>query len=175
MLDSIALATADDLDAIWQLYVDVCAQQERDAYSPLWTLGVYPSRDDFASYLAAGELYIGWHDGRVSAAMVLTKHDDPEYQGIDWPTPAADDEVAVIHLLAVHPRLRGKHVGQELAREAICLARTAGKRVIRLDVVPSNLIASRIYRAEGFTFVGQREIYYEDVGHMAFELYEYVL
>ena len=34
MLDSIVTATPADLEALWQLYADVCAQQEHDAYTP---------------------------------------------------------------------------------------------------------------------------------------------
>ena len=38
-----------------------------------------------------------------------------------------------------------------------------------------NLAASRIYLAEGFVFVGTYQIFYEDTGLMAFDMYELAL
>lgn len=175
MLDAITRTTPADLAVVWQLYVDVCKQQAHDAYTPQWTLGVYPTEDDIAADIAAGELYVGWVDGMPAAAMVLVMHEDPEYTEVPWPTSAADDEVAVIHLLAVHPRARGRHAGSELVREAIRLAREAGMRVMHLDVVPGNLAASRIYEAEGFVRACTHQIFYEDTGLMDFDMYELVL
>lgn len=175
MPEAITRARTEDYGAIWQFYADVCTQQEHDQYSPMWTLGVYPAEEDIRGHLEAGEFYLTSRDGRIAGALVITPHEDPEYAHIPWPTPAADDEVAVIHLLAVHPRMRGKHIGTMLAEGAIALARTMGKRVIHLDVVHQNLAASRIYKQAGFTFVGPFQVFYEDTGLMHFDMYEYVL
>lgn len=175
MLDAITQATPADFGAAWQLYVDVCAQQAHDPYTPQWTIDVYPAEDDIRKHIDAGELYLGWQDGAPAAAMVLVEHEDPEYVEVPWLTPAAPDEVAVIHLLAVHPRARGQHAGAALVQEAIRLAREANKRVIHLDVVPGNLAASRIYEAEGFVYVCTNQIFYEDTGLMDFDMYELVL
>ena len=175
MLEPLIPATMEDLDAIWQMYVDVCEQQAHDAYGPRWTLGVYPTREDVAAHIAAGELYVALLDGQMAGAMALVCHEDPEYAEVPWTTPAAPDEVAVIHLLCVPPRARGHRLGLFLTQEAVRLARAAGKQVIHLDVVPGNLVASRIYESVGFVHVCDHEIFYEDTGLMAFEMYEYVL
>lgn len=175
MLDEIRPAAASDFDAVWQLYTDVCAQAPADTYSAQWVLGVYPTEQDIRTHIEAGELHVGLKGGRIVAAMVLLPHEDPEYAAIPWPTPTAPDEACAIHLLCVHPCLRGQHVGVELVRAAIRLARQAGKRAIHLDVLPGNLAASRIYLEAGFAFVGTHEIFYEDTGTMPFEMYEYAL
>jgi ribosomal-protein-alanine N-acetyltransferase len=73
------------------------------------------------------------------------------------------------HLLniAVRPDARGRGIGRALLKE--CLRRTAraGARRIFLEVRPSNQQAIRIYRREGFRFVGIREGYYTDTGEDA--------
>ncbi|MBP3893188.1 MAG: GNAT family N-acetyltransferase [Atopobiaceae bacterium] len=175
MLDTITKANASDFDAIWQLYADVCEHQAQDAYGAKWTIGVYPTESDIRAHIDAGELYVGWSGGQPVAAMVLVGHEDPEYASVPWKTPAADDEVAVIHLLAVHPHARGLHAGAELVHEATLLSRAAGKRVMHLDVVPGNLAASHIYVAEGYELACTYQIYYEDTGLADFEMYELVL
>ncbi len=166
-------AVIDDLDGIWQLYVDVCAQQEHDEYTPGWTLGVYPAREEIVQFIAAGELYKAVLNGKLVGAVVLVGHDDEEYAKVPWPTPAKPDEVAAVHLLCVHPQARGQQLGLALAQVAVGLARRAGKKAVHLDVYPGNLAASRIYEAVGFVFVCNFDITYEDVGTLSFEMYEY--
>lgn len=166
-------ATIDDLDAIWQLYVDVCAQQERDEYTPGWTIGIYPTHDDVAQFIAAGELHKAVLNGQLVGAMVLVGHDDEEYTEVPWPTQAAPDEVAAIHLLCVHPKVRGQQLGLALTQVAVGLARWAGKKAVHLDVYPGNRAASRIYEKAGFVYVCNFDFTYEDVGTLSFEMYEY--
>ena len=175
MSDTFAVAKPADFEAIWQFYTDVCAAQTHDRYNPGWTLGVYPTTDDIRGHLEAGDLYVFWTDDQSAAAMALVPHEDPEYASVPWPTSCSPDEVAVIHLLAVHPTMRGRRLGEQLVREAIRLARAAGKRVIHLDVMPGNLAASRVYLAAGFNLVGTFQIFYEDTGLADFEMYECVL
>jgi ribosomal protein S18 acetylase RimI-like enzyme len=175
VLGPIRPATPDDFDEVWQLYLDVCEHQARDQYGPRWTPGIYPAEGDIRSHMAEGELYVQRLGDQIVAAMALVMREDPEYVGVPWPTKAAPEDVAVIHLLAVHPSARGLHVGVGLAREAVRLARAAGKRAVHLDVVPGNLAASRVYLEAGFSLVGTYEIFYEDTGVMGFEMYECAL
>ena len=175
MLEPLTLATRADLPAIWQLYSDVCEHQAADAYSPQWTLGIYPAEEDFLDRIDAGEMMLGFDQGRLVGALALTREEDPEYVGVPWPSGATEDEVSVIHLLAVHPDARGQRLGAQLVREAIRIAREWSKRAIHLDVVPGNDIASRLYVAEGFAFVQLHEVYYEDLGNVDLEMYELAL
>lgn len=173
VLDSLAPATTDDFDEVWRLYARVCEQSAHDEYSPLWTLGMYPSEEGIRTHIREGELHVGRVDGRIGAAMAFVPHDDEEYLDIAWPTPATRDEVATIHLLAVHPSLRGRHASAELVDEALRLAYAQGKCVIHLGVMQGNLVASRLYEAAGFRLVGTHRICYESTGPVDFKLYEY--
>ncbi len=168
-------ATPNDFDEVWQLYADVCEHQALDVYGPSWKLGVYPTQDDIGDHLETGELFVGRSKGRIVAAFALMDHEDPEYADVPWPSGAAGEEVCVVHLVAVHPSMRGRHVGVELVREAVRRAQDAGKRAIHLDVMPGNLPASRLYLREGFAHVGSHPVYYEDTGTIELELYELVL
>ena len=73
------------------------------------------------------------------------------------------------HLLniAVRPDARGRGIGRALLKECLRRAARAGSRRIFLEVRPSNQQAIRIYRREGFRFVGIREGYYTDTGEDA--------
>ena len=112
---------------------------------------------------------------REQGAVVLTHEEDPEYVGAPWPSGAVGDEVSVIHLLAIHPSMRGRGLGREVVTWCIETARGWGKRAIHLDVVPGNLAAARIYTACGFDLVFHHMVHYEDLGDTNLEMYELVL
>ncbi|MBQ3267667.1 MAG: GNAT family N-acetyltransferase [Atopobiaceae bacterium] len=174
MLD-MRCATMDDFDNACRLFDDVIAHQPLDTFTPKWTAGIYPTADDLRSRIEAGEMYLGEVDGELAAAVVLTREEDPEYVGAAWPSGATGDEVSVVHLLAIHPKFRGRGLGAEVMRFCIESARSWGKRAIHLDVVPGNLAASRIYTSVGFELVTHHEVFYEDLGRVLLEMYELVL
>lgn len=168
-------ATTDDLEDVYQLYEDIIDHQPLDRYSPSWTKGVYPTREDLCARIEHEELFMGAEGGRCAVAVVLTREEDPEYYGIAWPSGAARDEVSVIHLLAVHPDLRGRRLGVEVTRWCVDTARRWGKRAIHLDVVPGNDVAARAYGAAGFQLVCRHMVHYEDLGDTELEMYELAL
>lgn len=175
VFESLDRATMDDVDEVWRLYVEAIEQSARDAYSPRWTLGVYPTKEDVTAHIEAGNLYVARANGAIRAAMVFVPHEDPEYVGVQWSKSFEPNEVAVIHLLVVHPCIRGRGGGAELVDGALRLAYESGLRAIHLDVVPENMAASRIYTAAGFRYAGSHHVYYEDLGDVDLELYEYVV
>ena len=68
------------------------------------------------------------------------------------------------HLLniAVRPDVRKRGIGRSLLRECLRRSAHAGARRIFLEVRPSNQAAIRMYRKDGFRFVGIRAGYYTD-------------
>lgn len=172
MLDEIHVATHKDFDAAWQLYADICAQMPHDRFSPQWVLGVYPSQDDLRQAIDEAALRLGFAGEELVAAVIVRPCDDAEYASVPWPSGASGTQASVVHLLAVHPSARGRGVGAELVAEAIRVSREWGKRAIHLDVMPGNVVASKMYMRAGFAFVGDFDLYYEDTGTASFELYE---
>ena len=69
--------------------------------------------------------------------------------------------------LAVRPDRRGTGVGRALLRECIRRGAGAGASRIHLEVRAGNEEAQRLYRSEGFEFLGVRKGYYTDTGEDA--------
>lgn len=149
----------------------------RDAeYKPGWEKGVYPADDDLRSALEEGCLYTGrLEDNAIAAAMIVNSVSNDGYRQAEWPTPAADNETAVIHALGVMPCHGGKGLAKQMVHYAIDLARQSGKKVVRLDVLSGNLPAERAYVGVGFRYVQTVSMFYEDTGWADFLLYEYPL
>ena len=171
-MEEIRKAEPGEFDMAWGLYSDVCGRMPDDRYSPGWMLGVYPSEADVRGAIEAGELWLGFSGGEAVAAMVLAPADDPEYADVTWPSGAYGGNVSCIHLLAVRPSARGTGAGDEMVNAAVNLSRSWRKRAIHLDVMPGNLAARRLYERAGFSFVCEHEVFYEDTGAIAVEMFE---
>lgn len=69
---------------------------------------------------------------------------------------------AHISTIAVHPELRGLHLGAWLLAALLVLAADKGAGEATLEVRVSNTVAQGLYRSFGFDIVGQRRRYYSD-------------
>ena len=96
-----------------------------------------------------------------------------DYHAIEWNEQVSDNEVAVIHILAVSPDSQGTGIGSEMIREAIRLAQRNGMRAIRLDALASNTPAHKLYKRLGFEYRGKQHLYAENTGWTDFYFFEY--
>ena len=69
--------------------------------------------------------------------------------------------------VAVHPRARGRRIGELLLANIMALASANGAVVVTLEVRPSNDAALSLYRRMGFEEKGHRRGYYLDNGEDA--------
>ncbi len=167
-------ATAGDYEAVVDFYYDIIDHQDEREFGAKWTKDVYPSRGDIRTDIDNGNMYIGTVDGRIACAMAVTGNDEI-YNDVIWPTEASEDEVSVVHLLAVHNDYAGLGFAKQLVNYAKDLSRTLGRKVIRLDVLKGNLPAEKLYLKCGFRFVSEQKIYYEDTGLADFRMFELTL
>lgn len=145
---------------------------EGTEFHPGWKKSVYPSEEFIRTSLENGELYAARLEGTMAAAMVLNHTCTPGYETIAWTVQAEPEDVSAIHALGVLPACQGKGVAGAMVREAVRLAREAGQKALRLDVLSGNLPAQKLYTAAGFQYRGTIQLFYEDTGPADFLLYE---
>lgn len=158
-------------DFYWELIdqmgdrIDTCA----------WQKGIYPSDEMLRGSLERGEIYTLPRDGAIAACVILNSSWNEGYEGTSWQVECSQDEVLVPHALGVLPSFHGQGIGRAVVRDIIEMARAAGMKAIRLDILDRNVAARRLYLGEGFRFIREKELYYPDTGVTSFELYELVL
>ncbi len=76
---------------------------------------------------------------------------------------------AEIHTIGVHPDVQGRGIGRALLRRLLADADRAGA-VVYLEVRTDNVVAQRLYLAEGFQVIGTRQRYYRPSGADAFTM-----
>ena len=78
---------------------------------------------------------------------------------VEW-AAGQSESVAYIQTLEVHPAFRGRRIGAELLVRAEESARSAGARIIALNVDIENAAAIRLYESRGYVRQGREEHYY---------------
>ena len=168
-------AMVDELLALYAAVQEAVAGTDND---PEWIIGTHPSREALRAAAADGTLVVAREEGRVAAAFVMNGECAPGYEAAPWEVAATPDEVAVIHLLAVRPDLRGRGLAAQLMDAAARIARERGKRAIRLDTLVGNRGAQRTYERLGFSCRGRARLdygTYENPPDPRFMLYELAL
>ena len=169
----IKTAQSKDLERLYSFYDEVIAHQKLDEYSPEWTKDVYPSRNDLESFIENDSFYFVEEDQDIAAACVIRLHEDEIYLNANWSRKFEENEIAVLHLFAVHPSFRRKGYSDKLLKYMIEDNRNKVK-TIHLDVLKGNLPAFRLYEKIGFTYIGEYEVYYPDTGTIVVDLLEYI-
>ncbi len=166
-------ATMGDFDAIIAFYDEVMERTPNIYEYALWKKDKHPTADGIKAYIDEGSLYLYKENGSIVGAMAFPMYQGEDYHPVEWVFPLKDDEVAVIHIFAVHPDCQGKGIGARMVKAAIELARKNGRKNVRLDTLASNLPAQHLYKSLGFQFRGQQHLYAENTQWTDFYYFEY--
>lgn len=160
------------LDALDVLYDRVVEHLEATVNYPKWTRGVYPCRDSISRAIDAGTQYVCRDGDRAVGAFILNDDPQGDYSVGEWRKPLRDKEFAVIHTLAVLPDESGRGIGRAMIEYCIERSKALGYKALRLDVVPGNLPAIKLYTRMGFEFAGEKDLRRGFDELTTFELYE---
>ena len=154
-----------DVEAVGEFYDDVVANLCASINYPKWTHKVYPSTNFAREMTDKGEQFVCVENNEIVGAFVF--NDDPQgaYENATWGAILQRGEYGVCHAVAIKTSLQGKGFGKQIVEFCIRRAKELGYKAIRLDVVPSNLPARKLYEKCGFTYVGDADLErgYEDI------------
>ena len=117
---------------------------------PHWTYKDYPSEKSAAAMTEEGSQYICLEKGVIVGAFVLNEDPQGKYENARWSLPLSRGDYMIIHGLAVDPDCHGQGIGGFLVQYCLDFAKSNGYKAIRLDVVPGNFPAMRLYERYGF-------------------------
>jgi len=165
-------ATINDFESVIKFYDDVTLRTPKmDTYAR-WKKGQHPTEEGIKAYIEEGSMYLYKKNDAIVGAMALTMYQGADYHAIEWSKQIKDNEVAVIHILAVSPDYQGAGLGTEMICKAIDLSIDSGMKSVRLDALASNTPAHKIYERIGFEYRGKQYLYAENTGWTDFFFFE---
>lgn len=167
-------ANSMDLKRLSDFYKSVIEKTPHMAELVKWRYGLHPSDEIIQEYIDSKEMYYVEENGRIIAALAVTGTQNEEYHTDKWQAALKDDEVSVVHLLAVNPDVQKQSVASRVMKEVLINARMANKKAVRLDALYSNTPAHRLYESLGFCKCGIENWYVPNLGETDFVLYEYL-
>lgn len=163
----------DQLDSIAEFYDMVTEYLEENINYPKWVRGEYPGRESVKKAIEEGVQYACVDSGRTVGAFILNDNPQGDYSVGEWMLDAADGEYLVIHTLAVAPDSYGRGIGVFMVNYCLDKASKDGCKAVRLDVVPDNVPARRLYEKTGFSFAGEKDLGRNIEEIPMFALYEF--
>lgn len=163
------------LEKVTELYDKVTLYLERNINYPKWVYGVYPGRDSVKLVIEQGVQYMCLEGKEVVGAFIFNDNPQGNYEKGHWSIPLHQGEYMVIHTLATDPTIAGKGIGTFMVEQCIQMAKDSGYKGVRLDVVPDNIPAIKLYEKCGFQFTGLEDLERDIEEIPLFSLYEYVL
>lgn len=169
---TIQKCSSANAEAVGKFYDNVVLYLTKHINYPKWRYQDYPSSASTAEAIRLGEQFMCVLDGNVVGAFILNTNPQGNYDYGDWQETLQPGDFLVIHTLAVHPDCYSQGIGKAMVDYCIRYAVEHGFKGIRLDVVPENLPARKLYERMGFVFAGEKDLERNIAGIPVFALYE---
>jgi len=167
--------TEADIVAVGEFYDNVVKYLCEHINYPKWTYKQYPTESSVRTMTGEGSQFMCVENDVIVGAFVI--NDDPQgkYEKALWSKELADGEYMVCHALAVDILSHGKGIGKRMVEFCIDYAKELGFKALRLDVVPGNTPAKKLYERCGFKYVGDVDLERNIEAIPQFSMYELYL
>lgn len=162
----------EDIVRVGRFYDSVILWLNDHVNYPRWIYGVYPSEQSVRKMAEAGSQYIFADGGAIIGAFALSAEPQGSYQKGQWSKELSDGSYMVIHALAIKPEMHRRGIGAEIIRFCAEEAKSQGYKAIRIDIVPTNIPARKLFEKNGFTYAGDVDLELSIGDIPAFSLYE---
>lgn len=165
--------TVDEAAAVGEFYDAVVKfMDDNNVNYPKWLYKIFPSAKYAVDAARAGTQFICAIGKKICAAFVLTEDPEGDYSKIKWSRDLAVGEYLVLHAVAVAPDFQRRGLGKKIIEYCANYAAEKNYSALRLDIVPGNFPAKKLYEACGFKFVGAADLGREFSGIPEFCCYE---
>lgn len=165
-------STIDDLENLTTFYNTVVLYLINHQNYPKWEYRIYPSKDTIKESILIQEQYMCVEENKIVGAFILNDNPQGVYEHGEWQLNLKQGDYLVIHTLAVDPNRYGQKIGQKMVNYCIEYAKLNGYQSIRLDVVPNNIPAIKLYKKMDFQYAGTKDLERNINNIPLFDLYE---
>lgn len=168
-------AKKEDISAVSEIYERIIDEDEAGNTSVGWLRGVYPTEIDAQEAFEKGELFVAEQDGIIVGSAIINKNQVECYKGAGWRCSCDDDQVMVLHTLAISPRFFRKGIGNEFIKFYENYALENNCRELRIDTQVKNTAAQAFYKKCGFAEIEVRDCTFNGISSVHLLLLEKTL
>ncbi len=150
--------TEQEIVKVGEFYDQVVKYLCENVNYPKWTYKEYPSEPFVRAMVEEGSQFVCYEEGEIVGAFVLNQDPQGKYDNATWSKELFEKEVMICHALTTKTDIRGKGLGKEIVTFCVDYAKEQGMKGIRLDVVPDNIPAKKLYEKCGFQYVGDVDL-----------------
>ena len=143
-----------DIDGIENIYDHIHDIEEKDPAGVGWIRNVYPTRQTAEDALKRNDLFVMLEEDKIVAAAVINQIQVEQYKSVAWKYSAKEDEVMVLHALAVDPFEKNKGYGKAFVAFYEEYAKQHGCVALRMDTNERNTRARDLYQRLGYEEIG---------------------
>lgn len=147
-------ATAEDIEAVTEIYCDIHTAEESGLVTIGWIRDVYPTAETAKQALLRGDLFVMEDNGIIVGTAIINKIQVDSYKNARWNHPAPDDEVMVLHTLVISPKAPRKGYGKSFVAFYEQYALQNNCRYLRMDTNAKNTRARNMYQKLGYKEIG---------------------
>ena len=125
---------------------------------PKWKYKEYPTEASVKLKVSEGSQYICEEDGKIIGAFVLNTDPQGNYAKGKWSQNIPLGEYMILHTLAIDYDIQKKGLGTQVVQFCINKAKADGYKALRVDIVPGNIPAQKLYEKNGFKYVGDEDL-----------------
>lgn len=169
----IRLCRKEEVTAVGEFYDCVVEYLCEHINYPKWVYKEYPSEYSVREMTEAGCQFICVDRNEILGAFVLNEDPQGVYEKVLWSRPLQRGKYMVCHTLAVAPVFQGKGIGEQMVVFCIEYAKRHSYHAIRLDVVPENFPAKKLYEKCGFSYIADVDLERGIAEIPMFSMYEF--
>ncbi len=141
----------DDIEDVSKFYDDIIIYLDNHINYPKWEYKIYPSIISVRANTNKGTQYLVIDNNEIIGSFVLNNDPEGSYYKAKWSRNI--DNFMAIHAFAIRPDYQGKGIASKVLKYCIETAKELGNEGIRLDIVPTNVPARKLYEKNGFKYV----------------------
>ena len=153
-LTKIRKATKNDIDSIEKIYENIHDEEEKGLTTIGWIRNTYPTRKTAEDGLERKDLFVMENEGKIVAVAVINQIQVDEYKYATWKHNVKDNEIMVLHGLAVDPYQKNKGYGKAFVAFYENYAKRHNCVTLRMDTNVRNTSARKLYQKLGYEEIG---------------------
>lgn len=165
-------ADDSDINEVDKIYSLIHTEEEMGRAQIGWIRNIYPVRKTAEDALLRGDLFVAEDETGVVGTAIINRIQVDSYKEGNWMYDASDNEVMVLHTLAISPKASGKGYGKRFVEfyENYALANNCS--YLRMDTNAKNEKARAMYKKLGYAEIGIVNCSFNGIGGVGLVLLE---